>query len=427
MFQTTGEQTFIRGKKTKSKKSVQLKSGPRTAYLGVDVILLLTLITLLVFGLIILFSASYDFSFIFNDGNPFYIISRQVVFVLIGLVAMGILAIFDYHHLQKLAVPIMGVALAMLMMVLLFGEVRHGSARGLIGGSIQPSEMAKAATVIYLAVWLHARRDQLADINIGLIPLGIIIGLVGGLIAMQPDLSAVITVIFLGGIMFFLVGGDWKQLLLLGFLIVTMGALVAYVYPTGRQRLIEFWNGTVDPLQASDHISSSFQAFVHGGWFGVGLGNAETKLTNLPLAPSDSIFAVVGEETGFIGAAFVVLLYTVLLWRGILVALRAPDDLGSLLAGGITLWIGMEAFVNMAMMLNVLPLAGNALPFMSAGGSNMVVSLAALGILLNVSRQGVEQAEASWRPFRAVVDLGGRYGRGSVPRSSRARRARKQR
>jgi cell division protein FtsW len=144
-----------------------------------------------------------------------------------------------------------------------------------------------------------------------------------------------------------------------------------------------------------------------------------TKLTGLPVPPTDSIFAVVGEETGLLGSGLLVTLYVALLWRGLLIARRAPDDLGALLAAGLTLWITLEAFVNMAVMVNLVPFAGNALPFMSAGGSNLVVTLAAIGILLNISRQSERTNEENGRLFSAVVDLRRRDGRRRVPRPRR--------
>jgi cell division protein FtsW len=175
-----------------------------------------------------------------------------------------------------------------------------------------------------------------------------------------------------------------------------------------------------DPTNASYHVQRSLEAFVNGGWFGVGIGNARTKLTGLPVPPTDSIFAVIGEETGVLGSATLVGLYVVLMWRGLGIARRAPDQLGTLLAAGLSLWISMEALVNMAVMLNLLPFAGNALPFISAGGSNLVVSLAAIGILMNISRLSVRVKEKEGRSFIAVVDLRGRNRRRRVSRSRRA-------
>ena len=170
----------------------------------------------------------------------------------------------------------------------------------------------------------------------------------------------------------------------------------------------------------SYHVRWAFEAFVKGGWFGVGIGKAETKLIGLPVPPTDSIFAVVGEETGVFGALSLVGLYVLLLWRGLTISRRAPDQLGALLAAGLSLWIALEAFINMAVMVNLLPFAGNALPLISSGGSNMIVSLAAIGILLNISRLSERKKEENGKLFDAVVDLRRRDRRRSVSSAGRA-------
>ena len=195
------------------------------------------------------------------------------------------------------------------------------------------------------------------------------------------------------------------------------------VSATGQQRVDDFIAGIKDPTQSSYHVLRSFEAIVQGGVFGVGIGRADTKLTGLPVPPTDSIFAVLAEELGLIGALFLMGLYAMLIWRGLIVARRAPDMLGTLLASGLVLWIGVEALINMAVMVGLMPFAGNALPFISAGGSSLTVSLAAVGILLNISRQqsvGTQVDHDEWRSFGAVVNLRGRNGRRSVSSTRRA-------
>jgi cell division protein FtsW len=172
-------------------------------------------------------------------------------------------------------------------------------------------------------------------------------------------------------------------------------------------------------------VQRSFEAVIKGGFFGVGLGQADTKLTGLPFAPTDSIFAVVAEELGLFGSMLLMSLYAVLVWRGLVIARRAPDMLGTLLAAGVTFWIGIEALINMAVMVGLMPFAGDALPFISAGGSNLVSTLSAIGIILNISRQSGESGkkeEDDWRSFGAIVDLRRGNGRRSVSRPRRARR-----
>lgn len=384
--------------------------------------LLLTMLALLVFGLIMLFSASYDFSAAVFDSAT-HMFNRQLLWLALGIAAAFVLARFDYHHWRKLAVPIMLVTMVLLIGVLLMNEIRLGAKRSYFEGSIQPSELAKLVTVIYLSVWLYAKRELLHDIQWGLIPLGVILGLVGGLIYIQPDLSAAGTVLILGGLLFFLAGGDLKQIGLLLIAALAVGWLVVQVSPTGQERIGPYLAGLKDPTQASYHVLRSFEAIVHGGFFGVGLGNAITKHTGLPVPPTDSIFAVVVEELGLFGALILMGFYALLVWRGLVIARRAPDMLGTLLATGLVLWIGIEALINMAVMVGLMPFAGNALPFVSAGGSNLVASLAAIGILLNVSRQrgAATQTDETWRSFGEIADLRRRNGRRGVSRARRTR------
>ena len=405
----------------KSNKGVSLPK-PGTAHKrGADILLLLVVVALLVFGLIMLFSASWDFSLGVYE-NPMQMFNRQLMWMLFGVIVAGILSRIDYHNWRKLAVLAMITTIVLLIGVLIFSEIRFNAKRSFIEGSIQPSELAKLITIIYLAVWLFSKRHSLQDIQLGLIPLGVILGIVGGLIYLQPDLSAAGTVLILGGLLFFLAGGDLKQITLLLLAALFVGWLIVRINPTGAERVDDFVNGIKDPTQASYHVQRSFEAIVNGGIFGTGIGRGETKLLGLPVPPTDSIFAVVAEELGLIGCLLLIGLYSSLVWRGMVIARRAPDMLGTLLASGLAIWIGIEALINMAVMVGLMPFAGNALPFISAGGSNLVVSLAAIGILLNISTQTgvIIQEENDWRSFGAVVDLRWRNRRRRVPRSRRS-------
>ncbi|GJQ52270.1 MAG: cell division protein FtsW [Anaerolineaceae bacterium] len=397
----------------------------RAAGRGLDMPLLLTVIALTVFGLIMLYSASFDYSF--NEyGSAAYMFLRQLRWLGIGVVAAFILSLFDYHLWRKLIVFAMLGTIGLLVAVLLINEIRLGATRTLFQGSYQPSELAKLMAVIYLSVWLYAKRDELHRVGFGLIPLGVILGIIGGLIYLQPDLSAAGTVLILGGLLFFLAGADMKQIVFLLALALVIGWVVVQFSDTGRDRVGSFIAGFQNPTNASYHVRRSFEAIVKGGIFGVGVGQANTKLTGLPFAPTDSIFAVVAEELGLFGSALLIALYGALIWRGLVIARRAPDMLGTLLASGVTFWIALEAVINMAVMVGLMPFAGNALPFVSAGGSNLVSTLCAVGIVLNISRQGVEiknLEEDEWRSFGAVVDLRRWNGRRRVSRSRRSQRA----
>ncbi len=391
-----------------------------TLHLPVDVPMLLIVILLVVFGLLMVYSASWDFSILMGK-KPTYIFNRQVIWVLLGTVTAVVATFIDYHFYQKILVPLGLGTLALLLAVLIVND-QSGSdfTRMLLGGSIQPSELAKAVIVIYLSFWLHNRKDSINDMQIALIPLVIILGVTFGLILLQPDLSAALTVLLLGIMLFFLAGGDWKIILLVAATAILIGLPLMYLYPTGRDRIDSYLVSLDDPLESSYHIQRCLEAVVKGGWFGVGIGQADTKFTGLPLAPTDSIFAVVAEELGILGGLFVVVLFILLLWRGSVIANNAPDQFGSLMAFGLTVWIGIEALMNMSVIVGLMPFTGNALPFISAGGSNMVVSLTSIGIILNISRTSMKENASERRPRSAVVDLRGRNGRGRVPRRYRS-------
>lgn len=390
-----------------------------------DMPLLLTVIALLVFGLIMLYSASYDFSF--NEyGSSTYMFVRQVRWLALAIVLAFTLSLFDYHNWRRIIVVAMLLTIALLVTVSIINEIRLGASRTLYQGSYQPSEVAKLISVIYLSVWLYSKRQYLHDIGFGLIPLGFILGIVGGLIYRQPDLSAAATVFLLGGLLFFLAGADMKQIIVLLILAVGISFMIVRFSATGQNRVDSFIAGLQDFSQASYHVQRSFEAIIKGGVFGVGLGQADTKLLGLPFAPTDSVFAVVAEELGLFGSVVLIGLYSSLVWRGLVIARRAPDMLGTLLASGITFWIAIEALINMSAMVGLVPFAGNALPFISAGGSNLVSTLCGIGIILNISRQSgekVKKEENDWRSFGAVVDLRRGNGRRRVSRSRRSQRA----
>jgi cell division protein FtsW len=386
----------------------------------IDLPLLVVTGVLIVFGLIMMYSASWDYSLV-EYGAPMYMFQRQLMWLGLGLVAAFVLARIDYHHWRRFIVVAMITTIVLLLAVLFLNEIRLGAKRSLYQGSFQPSELAKLVTIVYLSVWLYSKREFLHDVSLGLVPLGVILGMVGGLIYQQPDLSAAATVLIMGGLLFFLAGGALKQIGLLLVVAVAAAFVVAQVSPTGHNRVTEFLAGLRDPTQASYHVQRSFEAVVNGGWFGVGIGRAQSKLTGLPVPPTDSIFAVVVEELGLVGAIGLIGLYIALIWRGFVIARRAPDMLGTLLATGLVAWIGLEAGINMMVIVGLLPFAGNALPFVSAGGSNLTASLAAIGIVLNISSQRGQILDAEERrPVSAALNLRGWHRRRRLPRPRRA-------
>jgi cell division protein FtsW len=395
------------------------RTTTRPLRLRLDVWLLLVTVSLLVIGLLMVYSASWNYA-LRSDLPSYSIALNQAKWVLVGIVAAIALSYFNYHHIKLFLMPMIALTFLAMFSVLWVSDNRFGATRTLFNGSVEPSEMAKLAVIIYLSFWLFSKKDKLNNLFFGLIPMTFILGAMAGMILLQPDLSAAATVLLLGGLLFFLAGGEMKQIILTVAVALLLGYIIATISSTGHNRLNQYVSGLQDPQNASYQVQRSLEAVVKGGVFGVGLGNSTTKFTGLPVPWTDSIFAIITEETGLAGAFVVLMLYIVFLWRGLSIASRAPDLLGKLLASGITFWIMIEAVINMGAMVNLVPFAGNALPLISAGGSNLTMTMAAIGVLMNVARQAnQEQSSTEGRPFSAVVDLRGRDRRRRVSRNGR--------
>lgn len=392
---------------TTSNNTPQARSAKKLSFReNFDLPLVVIVITLFAIGLLMVYSASWQFAR--QLGNSEYsTVIRQFVIGLAGIGGAIFLTFFDYHRYSKLVVPGMAAVLFLCLMVLIFGqETELGARRGLFNGSIQPSEFAKLGIILYLSVWLFNKRDTLHQWSYGFIPLMVIVGLCAGFILAQPDVSAAMTIVLLGGVLFFIAGGKIRQILLVVVVTAVLGFLVVQVNSTAATRLSDYWSGLQDPQNASDHVKWSLEAIINGGVFGVGIGRSTTKFIGLPVAATDSIFSVITEETGLIGAFVVIGLFIALLWRGLKIADQAKDDLGKWIASGITLWIFIEAAINMGVLVNLLPFAGNALPLISSGGSSLVTTLAGIGILLNIARQSKMETKSVERSTsHAVVDL----------------------
>jgi cell division protein FtsW len=410
-----GEGTFV-----KQTSYQAVRPARREHAAGLDWVLVGVVAGLTLFGLLMVYSAGPKFALAIDKKPDFFLI-RQVIWAVVGIVAAVVFSRIPYQIYKRLTVPMMAVTVILLVLVAVLKDTTLGANRSIFQGSIRPSELAKIAAIIYVSVWLTAKQDVLNDITLGLLPLMFILGVMGGLIFIQPDLSAAVTVVLLGGILFFLAGGALRQIVITMVVSLLLGWVVVNLYPLGVQRISDYMSGLHDPTNASYHVLRSLEAVINGGLFGVGIGNGSTKFTGLPVAPTDSIFAVIAEESGLIGSGLVIFAYVVLLWRGLAIARRAPDKLGSLLASGCTIWIVLEALLNMAVMVNLLPQAGNALPLISYGGSNLTVTLSAIGILMNISQTSSKKSTTAQggNTFGTVVDLRWRDRRRSVPRSGR--------
>ena len=410
-----GSGTFVK----QSSRPVVSK-GQHLNLAGIDLILFTAMVALAIFGLLMVYSASTDYSVVVLGEYPTYMFIRQVAWLFLGSAVVLGLLFLDYHIWKKLAVPLIFVTILSLIFVFISNDLKNGAVRTFMNGSIQPSEFAKVATIIYLSVWLSIKKESLHVLGLGLIPLAVIVGVISGLIVMQPDISAAITIVMLGVMLFFLADGDLKQIALMMLIAALCVGLVMLIIPTGQSRLSSYLQFLHDPTQAQGQLRRSLGALVNGKFFGVGLGRSNAKLTGLEVAPTDSIFAVLVEETGLFGASLLIGLYAVILWRGIRIANRAPDMLGSIMAAGLTFWLMIEAVINMGVIVGIFPLAGTALPFISAGGSNLLSFMAAMGILMNISRQSVQSVQVEERrSYSASFDWRGRDRRRRVSRPRR--------
>jgi cell division protein FtsW len=357
---------------------------------GWDYILLLVTLILTGMGLVMVFSSS---SMLAQQrfGDPYFFFRPQAIYALIGLAIMLAVKHIPYQLFTRLAYLFLLGTLAALVLVII-PEIGHrvgGSSRWLrLGGySFQPSEPAKMTLVIYLAYSLAAKRETIEKFTVGLVPHLLVLGVMVGLVLIEPDLGAAVTMCALAMILFFVAGVRLTHLLTLALLGVPFIFYQIVARPYRMKRIAAFMSPWDDPLGAGYHIIHSFFAFASGGLTGLGPGAGQQKLFFLPEPHTDFIFSVVGEEFGFVGVACVALLFLILVARGISVAMNAYDLEGTYLALGLTMIIGVQAFLNMAVVLGLLPTKGLILPFFSYGGSAMLVNFACMGIILNVAGQ----------------------------------------
>ncbi|NPA27018.1 MAG: FtsW/RodA/SpoVE family cell cycle protein [Chloroflexi bacterium] len=393
-------------------------------WVGVDWFFLLLILALLIEGLIAVYSTSVAFAVTRTDKPETYFIKRQLFFAVVGLVGMLTTWRIGYEPLKRHPRLVVGLAagvLGALLLLLIRNRLSGGPGRTLLGASLQPAEFAKVVLILYLSVWLNTRRRQIRDWRWELAYVGAITGVFALLVLLQPDLSAALTVFTLGFMMLLLAGAHPKQLmftLAVGLVVIGVGLpALRWLYPVGIQRITDFWISLIDPLRVGGHMREAMWAFLRGGWFGVGIGMGKSKFYYLPLPHTDSVFAVIGEEWGLVGASVVLLTYALFLWRGLQIASRSPDPIGQLLASGLVLWITGEAVLNMAGIVGLLPQAGNVMPFFSYGGSNLTAVLTSLGLVLRVAQEA-RLREARYRgEGRAILDLRGRNRRRRVSRA----------
>ena len=351
--------------------------------------LFFAVIALLAIGVVMVYSASAVSAYV-NFNDSYYFLKRQLVWATLGLMAMILTMNMDYHVWQKLSKPIMIATIILLILVLVpgLGRVVNGARRWIGFGSLylQPSEIAKLSMVLFCAGSLAARQEKITSFIKGVVPQLLILLLVFGLILKEPDLG---TALAIGGTVFvllFIAGAKVSHLSSLGIVGVVGIVVAILVEPYRLKRLLAFSDPWSDPLDTGYHIIQSLYAIGSGGMFGVGLGRSREKFLYLPEPHTDFIFAILGEELGFIGTITVIVLFFLFAWRGFKIAISAPDIYGSLVAAGLTTMIVMQALMNISVVTASMPVTGIPLPFLSFGGSALIFTLAGVGIILNISR-----------------------------------------
>jgi len=358
-----------------------------------DRILIVSVLLLVSVGVVMVLSTSYVVA-LKRVGDEYYYVKKHLVFVFMGLSLFVAGSRIPYHIYRKLAYPLLIVAAICLALVLIPG-IGHkvGGARrwlGVAGFTFQPSELAKFATVVFLAYSLEAKKDYIQKFSTGFLPNIIIPGALLGLIVIEPDLGTTVTIAMIVGIMCFVGGVRLSHMALIGAAGACAALFVISKFAYMKTRILVFLDPWKYPDGAGFQTIQSFLAFGSGGISGVGLGDGKQKLFYLPEAHTDYIFSVIGEETGLLGVMFVVVLYAAILVSGLKIAAKTRDAFGSYLALGITLMLVLQAAINMAVVMGALPPKGLPLPFISYGGTSLLMSLFAAGVLLNVCIRGNE-------------------------------------
>lgn len=398
---------------TQAVQQIPGKTRSRSRRQRMDYPLMIAVGALLAIGLMMVYSTTFDWGYQ-QYGDAAHFLVMQTLWMAVGIGAMWMMMRIDYDYWHRFSIPLMGITLAVLIGVLVFGQEVYGAQRSFLRGSIQPSEIAKLIAVIYIADWLSSKGEKIRDVGYGLIPFAILIGTIAGLILLQPDFGTAALIVIVAGMMFFLAGANIIQIVL-GLSIASGTFLLLLANsPHAQARINSYIDAINDPTQASYHVQQAMIALGSGGPFGVGLGASRQKFGYLPVPHTDSIFAIWGEETGLMGTLIMIGLFAIVAYRGFLIAYRAADGFGTLLATGVTCWIVVQALINITVMTGMLPLTGIPLPFISYGGSALISTLAAVGLLHSVARR-----KPKGRTNSANLD---RRRRNRRPRLSRAGR-----
>ena len=358
-----------------------------------DLPFLLLILTLVAFGLIMLGSASWAVG-LYRRGDAYAYLRPQLLFAAVGLAALWAASRVDYHIYHRLAWPLLGLSLVLLAVVLFMPEY-NGCKRWIVLpglGTLQPSEIAKFSVVLVFSHIIALNQSRMDQFRVGVLPFAAILGVVAVLMLLEPHLSGTLLSLAIGAVLMF-VGGTglrWFGLAGAGALTALSLALVLLpdLVPYAADRLSSWLDPFADPLGDGHQTIQSLYAIGSGGATGLGLGNSRQKQLYVPEPQNDFIFSILCEELGFVGAALVLLLFFLLLWRGLVIAVRAPDKFGALLAVGLVVKVCLQAVLNIAVVTNTIPNTGISLPFFSSGGTSLMMLLGEMGIVLSVSRQG---------------------------------------
>jgi len=358
-----------------------------------DYVLLGVLGAIVVIGIVMLSSASTVVGFEgFNDPN--YYIKHQLLYgILVGAVGFFVASRLDYHIWDKLAFPLLVMTIIALLLVFIpgIGLGLKGANRWINLGAFtfQPAEMAKLTFLLYLSSWLQKRGGGIKSFSYGFLPFVVILSVLAGLIILEPDFSTMLVLVFMSVAVFFVAGANLVHMSWFGAIGAGLFLLIIKIAPYRAARFTVFLHPEMDPQGIGYHINQALLAIGSGGLFGLGLGHSRQKYNYLPEAHSDSIFAIISEELGFIFSVVLISLYLFLMVRGFRIARRAPDNFGKYIAVGITIWITFQAVFNIAAMVGVVPISGIPLPFISHGSTAVAFSLIGMGILANISKQTV--------------------------------------
>lgn len=382
------EKFFIRGKR-KPKNGKWFSVG-----LGIDLPFCLLILILLVIGTIMMFSASYAFSY-YTVGDSYFYLKRQILFIVLGIAAMAVMSFFNYNKLHKIAPFVLGAAYFALLLVLILPSAEGGVRRWIPLGifNIQPSEIAKLAVILFFAHWASKYYKLMQLPKYSILPGIIVFGSISVLLLLEPHYSGIVIIGVLTVIMLYIGGMKAKYLIIGG--IIFAGIILLLAVTGGLSYAMSRMDGWGQALSAERgtelwdqtwQTRNSLYAIGSGGLWGLGLGQSRQKFLYLPEPQNDFIFAIVVEELGLIGAAIILLIFALLVWRGITLSLRAKDRFGKLLGIGLTSQIGVQVVFNILVITDWLPNTGISLPFFSYGGSSLIMLLAQMGIVLSVSR-----------------------------------------